>query len=93
MKDKLLWIWLSKIDISNRIKIELLDKFKNPKNIWDANADDFIFYKFSDSVIDKIMDLNFRQNLDKDLDFMNKNNISVINCFDKKYPRKTTKNT
>ena len=79
MNEKMLWIWLSKIEISNKIKLELLNKFKNIEKIWKANADDLICYKFSDKAIDKIMNIEYRKNLEKELEYLEKNNIKIIN--------------
>ena len=88
MKEKILWIWLSKIDISNKIKLDLIKKFKGIENIWKANADDFIYFKFNNTTIDKIMDLNLRKNLEEEFEFMVKNNIDIINYTEKNYPKK-----
>ena len=88
MNEKMLWIWLSKIEISNKIKLELLNKFKNIEKIWKANADDLIYYKFSDKNIDKIMNTEYRKNLEKELDYLKKNNIKIINFLQKEYPKK-----
>ncbi|MGN1298958.1 MAG: DNA-processing protein DprA [Candidatus Scatovivens sp.] len=88
MEEKILWIWLSKIEIKNKIKLELIRKFKSLKNIWNANLDDFIYFNFPDLVIDKIMDLEKRKGLDKELDFLIKNNIDIINFKSKSYPKK-----
>lgn len=88
MEEKILWIWLSKIEIKNKIKLELIRKFKSLKNIWNANLDDFIYFNFPDLVIDKIMDLEKRKGLDKELDFLIKNNINIISFKNKLYPGK-----
>lgn len=88
MEEKLLWIWLSKLEITNKIKLELIKKFKNIENIWKANIDDLIYYKFTDSVIDKVIDVNLRKGLDEELKFLIKNNIKIINYTQKEYPQK-----
>ena len=88
MNEKMLWIWLSKIEISNKIKLELLNKFKNIEKIWKANADDLIYYKFSDKTIDKIMNIEYRKDLENELKYLEKNNIKIINFLEKEYPQK-----
>ena len=88
MEKKLLWIWLSKLEITNKIKLELIKKFKNIENVWKANIDDLIYYKFTDSVIDKVMDVNLRKGLEEELKFLTKNRIEIINYMQKEYPRK-----
>ena len=88
MNEKMLWLWLSKIDISNKIKMELINKFKSIEKIWKANIDDFIYYKFTDKTIDKIMDLDYRKKLDSELKYLEKNNIEIISFLDNRYPIK-----
>ena len=88
MNEKMLWLWLSKIDISNKIKMELINKFKTIEKIWKANIDDFIYYKFTDKTIDKIMDLDYRKKLDSELKYLEKNNIEIISFLDNRYPIK-----
>lgn len=88
MEKKLLWIWLSKLEITNKIKLELIKKFRNIEKIWKANIDDFIYYKFTDYVIDKVMDINLRKGLEEELKFLMKNNIQIINYTQKEYPKK-----
>lgn len=88
MNEKMLWLWLSKIDISNKIKMELINKFKTVDKIWNANFDDFIYYKFTDKTIDKVMNLEYRKNLKDELKYLEKNNIEIINFLDKRYPIK-----
>lgn len=88
MEEKLLWIWLSKLEITNKIKLELIKKFRNIEKIWKANIDDFIYYKFTDYVIDKVMDINLRKGLEEELKFLMKNNIQIINYTQKEYPKK-----
>lgn len=88
MNEKLLWIWLSKLDMTNKIKLELIKKFKTIENIWKANIDDFIYYEFADSVIDKVMDITLRKGLDKEFEFLIKNNIGIVNFKEKEYPQK-----
>ena len=88
MNEKMLWLWLSKIDISNKIKMELINKFKTVETIWKVNIDDLIYYKFTDKIIDKIMDLNYRKNLENELKYLEKNNIEIISFLDNRYPIK-----
>lgn len=88
MEEKLLWIWLSKLEIANKIKLELIKKFKKIENVWKANIDDLIYYKFTDSVIDKVIDIKLRKGLQEELEFLIKNNIQIINYTQKEYPRK-----
>ena len=39
MNDDIYWIWLSRVEISITTKLNLLEKFKLPKNIWFAKEE------------------------------------------------------
>ena len=67
------WIWLSRLEgISRRTLFELLEKYKTPENLWNLG----------------LGNPKCKQNLDKYIEYMNKNNIGIITIYDKEYPDK-----
>lgn len=88
MKEELLWIWFSRLEISNKSKIELINKFGNIEKVWKASIDDLIYLNISNSCIDKLIDLEYRKNLKEEYEFMKKNKIDIVNYIDINYPKK-----
>ncbi len=82
------WIWFSKLNtISVKIKNELLKIYKTPEKIWNLTKKDLQETDIlSSKEIEIIQDINNRQNLEKYIEYMCKNNIKMITIQDKKYP-------
>lgn len=88
-KDKF-WLWFSRLDkISYAKRRILIEKFKNPKKIWDLKKEELISI---DSIGIKeaniLLDFKYREDLEKYIDYMNKNNIGFIEIYNKNYPNK-----
>lgn len=59
------------------------------ENIWKANEEDFKDIKgITSRLIQSILDVNIRNNVDKHLNFMRKNNIDIIYIEEETYPKK-----
>ena len=84
------WIWLTRIDGLGSIRIQkLLEKFKQPKNIWMAKKEELIKVdKVGDEIANKILDKRYRLNLEKYENYMKKNEIEIITIYDECYPKK-----
>lgn len=88
MNQKLIYIWLTKLKISNKIKLKILKETGGIKELFTSSLDDLVYFGFNDSIISRILDLNLRNNLEKDYEYMIKNNIDIIGIYDKLYPIK-----
>ena len=89
MKDIEYWIWLSKIDgLTPKLLNDLLAKYKDPKEVWNKTKEELIEDGIKETYASKITDNLYRKNLDKYLEYMQKNNIELINIYDKCYPDK-----
>ena len=73
MTELMYWVWLSRLEgIRRRTLFELLEKYKTPENLWNLG----------------LGNTKCKQNLDKYIEYMNKNNIGIITIYDKEYPDK-----
>jgi len=89
MKDIEYWIWLSRIEgLNPKILNELLEKYNNPKTIWNKTREELLEDGIKEKHINEITNSNYRKNLDKYLKYMNQNNIEIITIKDKYYPDK-----
>ena len=52
-------IWLSNIDVSNSVKLRLIEYFKESKKIWEADKKLLLEYGFKEMSINKILDNNY----------------------------------
>ena len=66
MKNAEYWIWLSRIEgISSKILIELLNKYKSPKILWNKTKEELIEDGIKEDYAEKLIDSSCRTNLDK----------------------------
>ena len=78
-------IWFSNLEISNKLKLKLLEKFENTENIWKLEKLKFEEIGINKKVIEKIVDVKKRLNLDKYVEYMTKNKIELILCNEERY--------
>lgn len=81
-------IWFSNLDISNGVKLKLLEKFESTKNIWKLSEEELRKSDFKEKSVEKILDDKYRCKLDKYAEYMEKNRIDLILCNSEKYPKK-----
>lgn len=80
-------IWFSRIDICNDIKLKLLEKF-DITDIWNFSKSDFFKLGLKENTIKQILDIKYREKLEKYETYLVKNKISLIKFNDKEYPYK-----
>lgn len=90
MEEEKYWIWLSRMNGLGSIrKNKLLQIYKTPKNIWNLKFEDIVKLDgFGNKIAEEILEEKYRKNLDKYIEYMEKNNIKMINIYDKEYPKK-----
>lgn len=84
--NKIYDIWFSNLEISNNLKLKLLKKYETTENIWKLKKQELEECRINDKNIYKILDIKYRLKLDKYAKIMEKNNIVLILCNDKRYP-------
>lgn len=88
MKEDVYWIWLSKLKLKPIELKKLLEKYKNPKNIWNLSEKQLIKTGMQEYIRKEIIKTEYRKNINKQINYMKKNNIEWINIFEKDYPEK-----
>ena len=87
MKDLEYWIWLSRIEgITPKRLLEILEIFKTPEALFNKTKEELFKSGISLKDAEKITKKEYRNNLKKYLDYMQKNNIDIITINDKFYP-------
>lgn len=79
-------IWFSNLEVSNSVKLKLLEKLKSVENIWKVEQKELIELGFKEKSINKILDNKYKLNLEKYANYMEKNKINLILCNSEKYP-------
>lgn len=85
MNADIYWIWLSKVKISVKLKNILINKYKTPKKIWNLKENDLEKILSKNEIVE-ILNPKYKQNLDKELEFINKYKIKIINYLHEYYP-------
>lgn len=89
MEDIKYWIWLSRIEgLNPKLLNDLLEKYDNPKILWNKTKEELIDEGMKESYANKITSSIYKQNLDKYLKYMSNNNIEILTIKDKNYPDK-----
>ncbi len=82
-------VWLSKIDITNEEKFELIKKFDGIKNLYNSSLDDLIYFGVKENTIRKILNRKIKDEALYDFEYMKKFGIDIIGFENEKiYPKK-----
>ena len=90
MNEKQYWIWFSRIEKVGSVKKQkLLEKYRTPKNIWNAKEEDLIETEgIGKETAKQILKKEYRIGLEKYEKYMEENNIELIHIYDEYYPEK-----
>ena len=89
IEEKKYWIWISRLPrVGSKTIRKLLDKYDILENIYKLSKEELVANGISQKLADILTNLKYKQNLDKYLDYMEKNKIELITIKDKKYPTK-----
>lgn len=80
-------IWFARVEVANSIKSKLYNNF-SPEEIFCFTEEDFIKQGLKSVSIEKFLSENYRKDLEKYKNYMEKNNIVQIFKDDEKYPNK-----
>lgn len=84
------WIWISTLPrIGTKTIKKLLNKYGSANKIYNISKEKLLEDKIiSEKIIEEITDQKYKNNLDKYLEYMEKENIKIITIDDKEYPQK-----
>lgn len=80
-------IWFSRIDISNDVKLRLLEKF-DVTTLWNFTKNELLELGLLENTINQILDNNYRKNLEKYASYFAQNGIELITAKQANYPEK-----
>lgn len=80
-------IWFSRVEISNRVKLELMKKFE-VSQIWNLGYTELEKLGLKEITIMQILGKNYRDKLEQYANYLVKNEIELLTLKDKEYPDK-----
>lgn len=81
------WYWFASIPFQfNQTKQRLWHIFKSPEKIWNLHKNDLERISIEQTEIQKILDFQYRQNLENQIYAMQKKQIQMITYKDQRYP-------
>jgi len=87
MQELAYWIWLSRIENVGKKRIfDLLQRYKTPEKLWNASKEELISLGISEKKAEKITKIEYKQNLDKYIEYMRKTGIHLITINSEYYP-------
>lgn len=84
MKENILWLWLSRLNLDPTNLREALKRL-SPTDIWQMQEKK-LKEIFTSAEVKRILDVQYRKNLDKYKEYMIKNKINFITIDDENYP-------
>lgn len=87
MKKMKYWYWFASIPFQfNQTKQRLWQIFKSPEKIWNLHKEDMERISIEQGEIQKILNFQYRQNLENQIYAMQKKQIQMITYEDQRYP-------
>lgn len=86
MENSEYWIWLSKVKISPSSKFKLIQKYKMPSVLWNL-SEEKLAYDLKKLEEAEILKQEYRSNLGKELDYIKKYKIKIIDINNEYYPK------
>ena len=89
LESKKYWIWFSLVkNLGSRIKLKLLEKYKNPEKIYFLTKEELLKVEgIGDERANNIIISKNEKLLEYHIKFMQKNNIDIIHIYEKSYPQ------
>lgn len=90
LQDNIYWIWTSRLPkIGTKTLQKLLKKYDTLENIYKLTQKELMSDKIiGENLIETILNEEYRKNLDKYIEYMEREKINIITVADKEYPEK-----
>jgi len=89
MKEDRYWIWITRIKNVKKSTIKkLINKYKTPEKIYNLKYTDLIENEISKIEIEELQNEEYKANIDKYIEYMQKNEIEIISINNTRYPQK-----
>lgn len=90
LKENVYWIWISRIPkVGTKTLQKLLNKYETLEKIYKLTKNELITDKIiGEKLIETILNKEYRENLDKYIEYMEKEKINLITINDREYPKK-----
>ena len=89
MEDLKYWIWFSRLEnLTPKKQFDLIRKFESPKVIFNKSREELVKYDLKKKDVEELTKLKYRINLDKYVEYMQKNEIQTITINDIFYPER-----
>lgn len=90
MKERIYWIWFSRIEgITFKEKYDLINKYKSPDIIWNLVTKKIISKEnLKEKIIKELSNKKYIENIEKYVQYMDKYNIKILTINDETYPEK-----
>ena len=80
------WIWFSRLKINKGTKRKIIEKYINPKRVFDLKENELKKIFKNVEIINEVLNQNNRNDLDIANKYIIKNNIKIIDYYSEKYP-------
>lgn len=88
MNKKIQYIWISKLEINNKLKKKAIEILGGINEFYNSSLDDLVYLGFNDNNISKILDFKLKKEALKDYEYLLKHSIDIIGIEDTDYPQK-----
>lgn len=90
LDNKKYWVWFSQVkNLGRKRKIELLKNYKNPEEIYNLKMQELQKIPYiNDKMIESILNEDTRKIIQKNLEYMEENNVDIISIDDEAYPKR-----
>lgn len=90
LQENIYWIWISRIpNVGNKTIQKLLNKYQTLEKVYKLTKEELISDKIiGEKLIEIITNKKYKENLNKYIEYMEKQKINIITINDKEYPQK-----